>query len=146
MLAALFSLFQFVLQQPDPGFEFFNGGQLLLNLLYLDIIVGGDSHRCLDAFEGILNFCFVLVAADQKANGRILGGRLNQVINGVYIEIEFACEFRLKRNRLEFDHDVAVERNVEKEHVQFPGFAGNNDLTLPTEIGETGSEFQQESG
>ena len=145
-LALIFFLVKFFFQQPDAGFEFFNRRQLVLDLFHLDIVVGCDSHRCLDSFERVLNFRFVFIAADEQTDGRILGGCLNQVIHGVYIEIELAGEFRLERNRFEFDHNVAVERDVEEEHVQFPCLSCHDNLLLPAQVSESCSECQKEVG
>lgn len=98
------------------------------------------------AFECILNLGLVFVAADQKSYCGVLGRGFDQVINSIDVEIELPGEFRLEWNSLELHDNVAVERNVEEEHIQLPGLAGNDDLPLATEIRKAGPELQQESG
>ena len=66
-----------------------------------------------NAIEGILHFCLILIAAYQKTDCRILGRGLDEVINSIDIEVQLAGKLRLKRDGLEFDNDIAVERNME---------------------------------
>ena len=106
---------------------------------HLDIVIGGDAHRGLNAVERVLDLGFVLAAADQEADGRVLGRGLDEIIDGIDIEVQFPGEFGLERDGLEFDDDVAVEGDVEEEHVQSPGLAGNDDLLLSTQVGKAGT-------
>ena len=107
MIFLLF-LLKFIFQKSNALLQLFNGRQLFLKFLNLDIVIGCYTHRSGYAIKRILYFCFVLVAAYQKTDCRILGRGLDEVVNCIYIEVQLAGKLRLERNGLEFDNDIAV--------------------------------------
>ena len=114
MMIFLLFFLEFVFKQAYSCLQFFDGGQLFLKFLYLNIVIGCNTHRGCYSVECILNFCLVLVTTYKKTDCRILGGSLDEVINGIDVEVQFAGKLWLKRNRLEFDYDIAVERDMEE--------------------------------
>ncbi len=141
----LFFFAELFFQQADALGQFFYGWELVLNLFDFYVVVRGNAHWGCDAVECILDFCLVFVAADQQAHGRILSWGLDEVINGIDIEVEFPGKLRLEWYCFEFYDYVAVERDVEKEHIQFAGLACNDELLLSAHICESGSELEQEA-
>ena len=146
MMIFLLFLLEFVLKQSDSCLQFFDGRQLLLKFLNLDIVIGCYTHRGCYSVECILYFCLVFVAAYQKTDCRILGRSLDEVINCIYIEVQLARKLRLERNGFEFDNDIAVERDMEEEHIKLSSLTGNHQLFLPAHICKTGPKFKEKTG
>ena len=141
----LFFFAELFFQQADALSQFFYGWELVLNLFDFYVVVRGNAHWGCDAVECILDFCLVFVAADQQTYGRILSWGLDEVINGIDIEVQLTCKLRLEWNGFQFYDYVAVERDVEKEHIQFAGLACDDELFLSAHICEACSEFEQEA-
>ena len=113
-----------------------------MNFFDLYVVVGGNAHWGCDAVECILDFCFLSITAYQETDGRVLGWSFNQIVNSIYIEIQLSGKLRLEWYCFEFDDYVAVERDVEKKHIQFAGLACDDELLLSAHICKSGSEFE----
>src|SRR5436309_6647902 len=104
-------------------------GQLLDQLR----LPSGDSDWALQVPQGVLDDDTVLLAAQEQADGGLISGMAQHVVDGGEIEVQLAHEGRIERDGLELDNDVTAQLQVIKQEVNPEILVADFERHLPTD-------------
>ncbi len=88
---------------------------------------------------------FVLRAAEQQSDGRLVVRMAKQVVHGGEVHVHLADEAGVEGDGLEFHHDVAAELQMVEEQIEIEVWSPDLQMDLSADEGEARAEFQQEA-
>ncbi len=92
--------------------------------------------------ECVLDHCAVGIGTEQDLNRRlVLVLEPHEVVDGVDVKRELACELRLESPDLQLEHDVAQVDEVEEQQVDEVVLAADLEVMLSANEGQVGAEL-----
>lgn len=98
------------------------------------------------AFESPTHIGLVLIATYQKSDCRIVIRAFQQLVNSIYIVIQFPGILRVKRLGLQFHDYIGFQSNMIEQHVNPASTIAYYKFLLPAYKCKTGAEFKKKPG
>lgn len=96
----------------------------------------GDSHGGCSVAQGILDDESLFRFAEDEADGGLIAGVLDDVIDGGQVKIHLAGVFGFERAGFEIDYDEAAEAEMVKEQIDPVVLPGDFNRVLAAELEE----------